>query len=284
MLEPEADQTYRSPIFVIGPARSGTTLLQTMLGAHPSISALPEMHFWFRIADLADYWGDVSEPARFRAALSELVALPWGLLDGADFQIDRILDHVPSYGLEYRDLLDAVGRDLVRRQGKTRWSEKTPWQSAEQIWQLFPEAQVIHLIREPRDTVASIRRAPFNDQPVWALGQQWARYTADNIRTGTARGPGHYFQVRYEDLVKSPLATLGMVCTFLGEEFESSMLTRREDSTAVFTAGPGAVPWQRARNRTGGAAAGRSRWKWACSPGPAGPGPGHQGSLPHARL
>lgn len=248
MLERGPDDSYRAPIFVIGPARSGTTLLQTMLGAHPSISALPEMHFWFRIVDLVDYWGDVGEPDRFRAALSELVSLPGGLLDGADFQVDRILEEAaPFVGLEYGDLLDAVGRDLARRQGKARWAEKTPWQSAERIWQLFPEAQVIHLIREPRDTVASILRAPFNDQSAWALADQWARYTQHNIHTGTARGPEHYFQVRYEDLVRAPLATLGLVCRFLGEEFESSMLLRREDSTALFSAGSrGVVPWQSA--------------------------------------
>lgn len=246
MLESAADHVLRPPIFVIGPARSGTTLLQTMLGAHPSISALPEMHFWFRIVELSDYWGDVADPGRFRAALSELVSLPGGLLDGVDFQIDRILEQVTSEGLEYRDLLDAVGRDLARRQGKARWAEKTPWQSAGRIWQLFPEAQVIHLLREPRDTVASILRAPFNDRPAWALAEEWSRYTADNIRAGAARGPEHYFQVRYEDLVSAPLATLGLVCRFLGEEFESSMLTRRSGSTALFTAsGPDRVlPWQ----------------------------------------
>lgn len=253
MLESRADSSPRPPIFVIGPARSGTTLLQTMLGAHPSISALPEMHFWFRIVDLVDYWGDVGDPGRFRAALSELVSLPGGLLEGAEFQVDRILEQVASEGLtteglRYEDLLDAVGRDLARRQGKARWSEKTPWQNAEQIWHLFPEAQIIHLIREPRDTVASILRAPFNDRPSWALADQWARYTAENIHAGTARGPEQYFQVRYEDLVRSPLATLGLVCRFLGEEFESSMLMRREESTALFTeSGTGkALPWQAA--------------------------------------
>jgi hypothetical protein len=248
MLESGADMTFRAPIFVIGPARSGTTLLQTMLGAHPCISALPEMHFWFRIVDLVDYWGDVADAGRFRAALSELVSLPGGLLEGAGFQVDRILDQVSSPRLEYRDLLDALGRDLVRRQDKARWSEKTPWQSAGQIWQLFPEAQVIHLIREPRDTVASILRAPFNDQPAWALAGQWARYTAENIHAGTDRGPEHYHQVRYEDLVRAPLATLGLVCRFLNEEFESSMLVRRPESTALFTAsGPDRMlPWQAA--------------------------------------
>ena len=45
------------PIFVVGFQRSGTTLLQSLLGAHPRIAAPPEVHFFFRIYGLRDYWG-----------------------------------------------------------------------------------------------------------------------------------------------------------------------------------------------------------------------------------
>ena len=231
------------PIFVIGAARSGTTLLQAMLGAHPSIAALPEMHFWFRIVNLSDYWGDLSDPSRLREALSELINLPAGLLDRFDFDVSRLMADLPAGPLSYGSLLDAVGLDLCHREGKRRWSEKTPWQTAEQIWQLFPEAQVIHLLREPRRTISSTMEMPFNDLPAWKLAEQWDRYTVANIRSGMARGSRYYLQVRYEDLVSSPATTLGLVCSFLVEDFESSMLSRRQETTAVF----GGVPaWQAA--------------------------------------
>jgi len=231
------------PIFVIGAARSGTTLLQAMLGAHPSIAALPEMHFWFRIVNLADYWGDLADPGRLRAALSELINLPAGLLDRFGFDISRLMAGLPPGPLGYDRLLETVGQDLCQREGKVRWSEKTPWQTADQIWQLFPEAQVIHLLREPRRTISSTLGMPFNDLSAWRLAELWDRYTVANIRSGVARGPRYYLQVRYEDLVGSPTATLGLVCSFLAEDFESSMLTHRQDTTAVF----GGVPaWQAA--------------------------------------
>ncbi|HVA43406.1 MAG TPA: sulfotransferase [Acidimicrobiales bacterium] len=229
------------PIFVIGAARSGTTLLQAMLGAHPSIAALPEMHFWFRIVNLSDHWGDLSDPSRLREVLSELINLPEGLLDRFGFDVSRLMAHLPAGPLSYASLLDAIGLDLCHREGKTRWSEKTPWQTAEQIWQLFPNAQVIHLLREPRRTISSTMEMPFNDLPAWKLAEQWDRYTVANIRSGMARGAQHYLQVRYEDLVNSPATTLGLVCSFLIEDFESSMLSHRQETNAVF----GGIPaWQ----------------------------------------
>lgn len=232
-----------APVFVIGPARSGTTLLQAMLGAHSSIAALPEMHFWFRVVNLADHWGDLSEPAGVRSALEELITLPGGLLDDAGFELERLMASLPPRRTTYRDLLDVVGRDLCQRTGKRRWSEKTPWQTADQIWRLFPEARVIQLIREPRHTVGSTVRAPFNDLPAWRLAQNWHRYTLANIEWGAARGPEYYLPVRYEDLVRVPRVTLGRVCHFLGENFESSMLSRGEEATGLFT---GPLFWQAA--------------------------------------
>ncbi|MHB1854117.1 MAG: sulfotransferase family protein [Acidimicrobiales bacterium] len=240
---PSTPKPAPRPIFVIGAARSGTTLLQAMLGAHPSIAALPEMHFWFRIVNLSDYWGDLSDPSRRRAALLELINQPGGLLDRFGYDIARLKADVPSGPVGYGSLLETVGLDLCQREGKARWSEKTPWQTADQIWQLFPDAQVIHLIREPRRTISSTLGTPFNDLPAWKLAEQWDRYTVANIRSGIGRGPQYYLQVRYEDLVGSPTATLGLVCSFLAEDFESSMLTQRQETTAVFTGRPA---WQAA--------------------------------------
>ena len=61
------------PIFVVGFQRSGTTLLQSLLGAHPRIAAPPEMHFVFRVAALADYFGDLADDDNLARALHETI-------------------------------------------------------------------------------------------------------------------------------------------------------------------------------------------------------------------
>jgi hypothetical protein len=59
------------PIFVVGHQRSGTTLLQALLGSHPNIASPPETYFVSRIADLADCYGNLGDDENLRRALHD---------------------------------------------------------------------------------------------------------------------------------------------------------------------------------------------------------------------
>ena len=244
-LPPDASaRASRPPIFVVGFQRSGTTLLQAALGAHPHISAAPEMHFWLRIYGQADYWGDLSDDGLLRRALEGLVDLPLGMADGAEFSLDRLYPAVRRSDRTYRGLLEVVLDDLAERDGKLRWSEKSPGQSAAQVWELFPEAQVIHIVRDPRAAVASALAAPYNVETAWRLARSWRDLTLDNVRAGSARGPAQYMQLRYEDLASDPVAISRLLCAFLDEPFRPEMVTvaGRRSARALLV---GAQPWQR---------------------------------------
>ncbi|MEA2124455.1 MAG: hypothetical protein QOI80_1237, partial [Solirubrobacteraceae bacterium] len=79
------------PIFVLGHERSGTTLLQALLGAHPRIAAPPETYFLFRVAQHAAYLGDLADDANLDRALREALDVPGGLLEEAGFDHARVL-------------------------------------------------------------------------------------------------------------------------------------------------------------------------------------------------
>lgn len=230
------------PIFVVGFQRSGTTLLQSLLGAHPRIAAPPEVHFFFRIYGLRDYWGDLTDDANSRRVVQELVNAPFGMLDGCGFDEEALTRRFLTTDRSYRALLCTLLDDFAARQGKPRWSEKTPQQRPALIWSVVPEAQIVHIVRDPREVVASAVTAWPHDAPPWAIAERVNGFTAAARDDGASAPAGSYLLVRYEDLATKPEPVLRDVCTFLGEEFDRRMIDGVEErSTALGHSGPA---WQ----------------------------------------
>jgi hypothetical protein len=233
-------------VFVTGFPRSGTTLLQRLIGSHPNIAAAPEIHFFSRIHDFADYWGDLSDDSTLRRVVHELCDLP-DLVAPTTFDEDAVFARVAPTGRTYRDLLGGLMALIAEDGGKPRWSEKTPAQQAGRIWHLFPEAQVVHIVRDVRDVICSVRAAPWTHPTARTadIAVEWARFTVDTIQTGAGKGPEHYSMVRYEDLTRAPEAVMRSVFSFLGEDFSPSMLEGGGWSRSLM----GEANWWQARAR-----------------------------------
>jgi len=229
------------PIFVVGYERSGTTLLQAMLGAHPHIAAPPELHYLLRIVELRDYYGDLADDGNLRRALHDTVNPPLEILAGCGFDEAAPFDAARATDRSYRALLEVVMDDFARRHGKARWSEKTPGQTARAVLALFPDAQVVHIVRDPRDVVASAMTAPWSSMPARLHAENWRAFVADNAKVGAEVGPTSFLQVRFEDLVTAPDVVLRDIATFLDEPFDAAML---DDLEARRTSVAAAATWQ----------------------------------------
>lgn len=230
------------PIFVVGYQRSGTTLLQSLLGAHPRIAAPPELHFWFRIVDLADHWGDLCVDSRAAAVVHELLDAPLGMLDDAGFDDAELTAAFLRTDRSYAALLDTVMSDFARRQGKQRWSEKSPYQRPAQIWSLLPDAQVLHIVRDPRDVAAS-EAETFRRLPAWRAAERVCHFTERSMSDAVGAAADAYRRVRYEDLAADPERVMAEVCAFLGEDFPDQLVTASRTATSAIPAST--TPWQR---------------------------------------
>jgi len=229
------------PIFVVGYERSGTTLLQAMLGAHPNIAAPPELHYLLRIVELRDYYGDLTDDDNLRRAVHDTVNPPLEMLAGCGFDEAVLFAAAQRAERSYGALLTVVMDDFARRQGKPRWSEKTPGQTARAVLALCPDAQVVHIVRDPRDVVASALQAPWSSMPARLHAENWRAFVIDNERLGSEAGPGVYLRVRYEDLSAAPDAVLREVTAFLGEPFDPGMV---DDLAARHASVAAAATWQ----------------------------------------
>jgi hypothetical protein len=187
------------PIFVVGCPRSGTTLLRLILDSHPNISCGPETHF------LIDF--------------ESIVGRHW-------YRIEMFKFGKPYWHAKIAEFFDSFQREYANARGKSRWADKTPTYSKRLPFlnDLFPDAQFIHLIRDPHDVVASHRsRWGYKAAARCAL-QKWHRYVTMARAFGRTLPPGRYHEVRYENLVSGPEPTTRALIEFLGEAWDPVIL------------------------------------------------------------
>ena len=115
--------------------------------------------------------------------------------------------------------VDGMFGDAATRYGRRFWVEKTPNNllSMPFLWELFPDAAIIHVTRDPRGVFRSFMKqawAPDDPQAVVKLLRpvyaRWARFR-DTFDLGAKR----YLQVRLEDLADDPSAMMTQILAFL---------------------------------------------------------------------
>lgn len=213
------------PIIVIGAPRSGTTLLQLMLHAHPRIAIPPENRFVLTAYRRRHEFGDLREAGNRRKLAKWLVKSERGRFD--DFALDRaevmaeIMAGPPTVG----SALAIVFQAFARKFGKPRWGDKRPRYATriDVIRRLFPAAQFVNIVRDGRDCVASLKEQDWYRADSPAAACAWAR-SVDHARRAARRlGPDSFYEVQYERLVADPERELRALCAYLGEEYDPVM-------------------------------------------------------------
>jgi hypothetical protein len=206
-----------APIFVVGCPRSGTGLVRDLLRSHPRLSFPSESHF---IPPFYRAWGDPRSDREARALARSILALrrvrAWEVELGPE---------VFAGCRSFAAVVDRIYGAVAEREGKARWGDKTPHYVTEipLLLRLFPGAKVVHVYRDGRDVALSYLRAPFGPNNVYVAAGTWKRY----VRAGRAAGgeaPASYTELRYEDLLRDPRATMSALCEFLGEPFSEQVL------------------------------------------------------------
>ena len=232
---------HAGPIFIVGAPRSGTTLLQYIVRSHPRLS-LPtgESHFIVPLQQERQRFGDLSRPENVRRVLEEMWRRSQDFLatdlHGLRFTEETIPDLAEALAAEGGGTMAGVIAALFGRnaagEGKVRWGDKTPYYvlHMELLLEMFPEAQFVHLIRDGRDCALStlVRRDDFHVYNFYEAARYWQRYVEVGQEVGATLPPGHYFEIRYEDLLDDPPAALGRLCDFLGEEYTDDLVNFRK--------------------------------------------------------
>ncbi len=206
-----SDQPQPAPIFLLGFPRSGTTLLRTMLGAHPDLQTLEERPTLEACISLLD---------------QQAPGYPWAL------------DRLSAQRLQ--ELRAAYARAVVEHGGGERLDrlvDTHPYRSPHLglIRHLFPRAPVIFLQRHPCDVILSCFMQPFaanagnwHFQTLEDSVDYYLRFIAcwqASVERCDAAPPLLY---RYEDLVEAPEARLRELLNTLRIDWHPDVLRHHE--------------------------------------------------------
>lgn len=225
--------------FIVGCARSGTTLLHRIVDAHPLVAVTPEMH-WVSNYLETDGIGEPIVTTRTVSDLAEHRRFSHFELDRADFEA-----LVGGYdSLPYREFLRRLYGLYGSARGKPVVSNKTPAyvRHIPELHDLWPRAKFVHIIRDGRDVCLSVinwkkaartagRYATWEEDPVTTTALWWERKVRSGHEAGLALGPGLYHEMLYEDLISSPEAQCRALCDFLGLPYDPAMVRFSEGKT-----------------------------------------------------
>jgi hypothetical protein len=213
--------------FVVGSARSGTTLLRLVMNAHPLVVVPPESRF------IVDLWHG-TEIVDVEAFLAELEHhrqfQTWKL------PVDDVRALLPAGSVAYGRAIDAAYEAYARTRGKRVWGDKTP-RYIEHIAFLarcFPKARFVHVVRDGRNVALSYADVPFGPKTVAGAAELWSRRVRAGLEAGRKLA-GRYLELRYEHLVAGREGLeeqARRLCDFLQLSFDDAMLDYAEVSRA----------------------------------------------------
>jgi hypothetical protein len=205
------------PIFVGGCPRSGTTLLRTMLDSHPHLAVPLETHFVVPAWRHRSMFGDLSEADNRRGVARWIIELRKSRYsDRIGIPREQLMDAFAAAPPTLGSLMESVFTLYAEREGKPRWGDKRPSysQNLNVVFDMWPNARFVNVVRDPRACVASMRKAfPGWGRPVSAV-EIWER-TDRNVRAALRKLPADQItEIRYEDLIADPEGVLKRLCAF----------------------------------------------------------------------
>jgi hypothetical protein len=226
------------PLMVSGPGRAGSTIFMQMLAGHGRIAVHPPFDEEPRVAT---YWVDVlralARPESWIRQISPAgpLADDWWL--GRRDPVPRKLrseslqgwlagQAVEDVGAFAQSRIEATYTRIEAEEGKsgtTYFAEKVRNDIvSDLLWELYPDAREVVLVRDPRDVLTSIlattdRRAaqPLPEDPARWVGEEFTRRILVVLDSWQGRRDRTYL-VRYEDLMMRPRETLAGVAGYLG--------------------------------------------------------------------
>lgn len=203
-------------IFIVGVGRSGTSLLQSMLASHSEFAFLPETIFIRR------YLVAFRNKSLNYKALENFISQDT-YLDRLQKQLKEKLLSQAEKSLDLKKLYKCFILNFSK--DKIFVGDKDPRliEFMEFIDSLVETAYIVHIIRDPRDIIASKKKADWSKH--YSIYRHiFASMVQPRLAQIFSSKVSNYFELRYEDLINNPEKQLRSIMNFLGLDYEDKML------------------------------------------------------------
>lgn len=219
---------FCGPLFLVGMPRSGTKMLRGMLEQNPRIRFSPIESEFF------PYWvaewrriGPTNTTETFDRFYKQCQKLPFFIQNaerGIEIENEEWRSRCKSF--EPRDIFEALIRTVLNLSNCDNaciWGDKSPSyiRHVPLLFDQFPNARIIHIIRDVRDCVSSINEAWGKSR--LRAAQRWQDDVTKCHNDGQ-RFSEKFLEVRYEDILANPRSLLTNICAFVGVDFNEQML------------------------------------------------------------
>jgi len=208
-----------SPVFIVGMHRSGSTLLEQLLGGHPMVADGGETYsFTTQMRFAADYRNK-------------------GVLDSELVRRAASVD----YGLVGRRFFETTS---WRAKGKPFLTEKLPsnFLNLGFIGKALPDARILHMVRDPLDTCFSNLRIMFSDVNTFSYDQselaEWYGQYRTLMQHWHKVMPERILDVHYDELVADPEKVMRGVLDFCGLPWDEAAATLNSAGAVATASSP----------------------------------------------
>ena len=208
----------RKHIFVIGSARSGTTLITSIISKSSQIANYPAET---KILECKTRYGDLMSKDNRKAFLDDWFNSRQYKRSGlSKHEFLGIFDRSSS---NYSNLLSSFMNLVAEKQGKNLWIDSTPGYVfyLEEISNQFPNSKIIHMIRDGRAVALSLAKLGWSgsatssfDKAIISASLKWQK-SVTTAKQASLFLNNRYYELRYEDFVIDPINEVRKLSTFI---------------------------------------------------------------------
>ena len=231
------DVRFKPPVFVLGCGRSGTKLLYHTLLSAGGFAVYHAESNAFNLIGLR--FGDLAQRNNRRALLDHWLRSKLFYRSGLTREEiePRLLEDVHDAG----DFLRILMETIARKQGVNRWAECTPLHLLylPLIKKLFPDAKIVHIVRDGRDVTVSLDRIGWIKPFSWDRKRRllapaifWKWIVSKGQRYGSRMG-SDYMEVHYEDVVEQPREALARIGKFIDHDLDYDRIQQQAQGSMV---------------------------------------------------